>query len=40
VFKSKFAAQPNSRLRPFNPQRHFLRLRKTVRAVQVADHLQ
>jgi hypothetical protein len=32
---SKFAAKPNPPLAPFNPQRNFLRLRKTVTAVQV-----
>jgi hypothetical protein len=37
---SKFAAEPNAPFDPFNPQRHFHRLRKTVSAVQVADHLQ
>src|SRR5271169_6305338 len=36
----KFAAQPNLLFDPFNPQRHFPRLRKIVTSVQVSDRLQ
>src|SRR5271169_2889253 len=36
----KFAAKPNPPFDPFNPQRHFLRLRKTGTSVQVSDRLQ
>src|SRR5271165_2654455 len=36
----KFSAEPNPPFDPFNPQRHFLQLRKTVTSVQVSGRWQ